>query len=254
MTLAVRAVMKSYGTRRYTNPLDLPGLLRWYDASDTATITGASLTTGWADKSGNGGHLYTDGTAPGFLNNLVTVNGRNALAGTGTHCMIATALSDALTRLKTQQMYAFVVMGNSKPTGYSLALTTEPNFTGVPSQNWLCGEDSDIVSVVNSINNDTRYFAAGAGTGDGSIHVIGYTEQYDLVSTIHFDATTTTDITTSDIIPESLFHYGYVGTTWILSGLALYGTICEAFWGNGPLTPAQIANVKASLRTKWGTP
>jgi hypothetical protein len=40
------------------SPLDLPGLVAWYDASDTSSITEAGgLVSQWDDKSGNGFHI-----------------------------------------------------------------------------------------------------------------------------------------------------------------------------------------------------
>src|SRR3546814_3170179 len=38
-------------------PTSLSGLAAWYDASDSATVTGADPVTQWADKSGNARHL-----------------------------------------------------------------------------------------------------------------------------------------------------------------------------------------------------
>src|SRR3546814_20211068 len=38
-------------------PTSLSGLAAWYDASDSATVTGADPVTQWADKSGNARQL-----------------------------------------------------------------------------------------------------------------------------------------------------------------------------------------------------
>jgi hypothetical protein len=77
------------------SPLDLPGLVAWWDASDTSTITASgSDVTAWADKSSNGLDLAAeDATKP--KTGLVTQNGLNVLSGfaTGTNMRLSSSAS-----------------------------------------------------------------------------------------------------------------------------------------------------------------
>lgn len=61
------------------SPLDLPSLVAWFDASDTATITeSGGAVSQWDDKSGNGYHLTSSGTRKPMTGTR-TQNGLNVL-------------------------------------------------------------------------------------------------------------------------------------------------------------------------------
>jgi hypothetical protein len=62
-------------------PVDVAGLVGWWDASDTSTITGTNPVTAWADKSG-GGNTFVAGTGP--VSGTRTQAGLNVLDFNGT--------------------------------------------------------------------------------------------------------------------------------------------------------------------------
>ena len=77
-------------------PLDLAGLVAWYDASDLSTITdaGAGAVSQWADKSGNGNHV-TQGTA-GLrpTTGIRTQNGLNVIDFDGGDWLVSADIAD----------------------------------------------------------------------------------------------------------------------------------------------------------------
>lgn len=79
-------------------PLDLPGLVAWYDASDAGTLTdaGSGHISAWADKSGNGNTLSqaTDSKRP--RSGTRSQNSLNVLDFIPANVMHFTAASDFL--------------------------------------------------------------------------------------------------------------------------------------------------------------
>lgn len=72
--------VKPFGPEGVFSPLDIPGLLAWFDASDASTITETSNNvTLWADKSGNGNDVTPPGDPERPETNVQTINGLNAI-------------------------------------------------------------------------------------------------------------------------------------------------------------------------------
>lgn len=76
------------------SPLDLPSLVAWYDASDTATITSSGgAVSQWDDKSGNGYHLTQATGAMKPTTGSTTQNGLNTVSFDGTDLIANTSIS-----------------------------------------------------------------------------------------------------------------------------------------------------------------
>lgn len=231
------------------NVLTLPGLLGWYDASDTLSITeSGGAVSQWNDKSGNLRHAVQASGGSKFTTGGV-VNSRNALLASGSGFMTLPYIDDAHTRLLTQQMYAFIVCGNADGVNGTVFLTTDASHTTPATGSYLLAlAASGSGSVLNSINSTGHDFVGvGAGATNGSINVCSYVERPDLVSTISFNGTSTTSYTTLDILIEGICNY--------TAAYRLDGTICEVFFGNAPtgLTATQILNAYNYLVAKWIT-
>lgn len=67
------------------SPADVAGLVAWYDAADTATITdaGSGAVSAWADKSSSGFNLSQGTAAARPTTGINTQNGRNVLTFDG---------------------------------------------------------------------------------------------------------------------------------------------------------------------------
>lgn len=74
-------------------PRSLSGLMAWYDAADTSTITIATGVSQWNDKSGNGRNLTQSVTNNQPLHNSVTLNGKPTVTFDGTNDSLRTAFT-----------------------------------------------------------------------------------------------------------------------------------------------------------------
>src|SRR3546814_16800263 len=102
-------------------PTSLSGLAAWYDASDSATVTGADPVTQWADKSGNARHLShaTLGPQHDAVQNVMQLRG-GAWSGTSADTLDMPAMTvssvfvflKAITRPQASRRY-HAFLGNA---------------------------------------------------------------------------------------------------------------------------------------------
>lgn len=101
-------------------PSDLAGLVAWYDASDTTTISvSGNAVTQWDDKTASAFHL-TQGTAGARpTSGLTTLNSRNVITFDGGDFLVRTTIADfKFLKDGTKYIFACVV----KPSS-----TSDPN-------------------------------------------------------------------------------------------------------------------------------
>lgn len=97
------------------SPTDLTGLVAWYDASDTATITATGgNVTDWNDKSGNGYHLQDIAGTP--VTGSATINGLNVLSYTDDSLQNASVPMSGASRT-----WFIVIEINASDTSYIVA-------------------------------------------------------------------------------------------------------------------------------------
>jgi len=95
-----RLLLGGGGSAPFT-PASISGLMSWYDASDTATITdaGAGAVSQWNDKSGNGYHLTQATGIQRPTTGTRTINGLNVVDFDGSNDVIARTFADTTSYL-----------------------------------------------------------------------------------------------------------------------------------------------------------
>ena len=218
------------------SPLDLPGIARWYDAADAATVTSSGgLVSQWDDKSGASAHATqaTDGSK--YTYSAAAVNGLNAMTASGSGAMNFSSTGNGL------GLWMFCVGGNSRASG-SIFLTTSLT-TSYMGHVGVSGTSSEFAFSPSKI----AVVTAGAAASNGSINLFGVA--FDGSNFNAFFNSTVGASSAGDIAVgfSSLSNYP-------AGSFKLNGTICEIFFGFGTLTSGQLADAKAYLKAKWGTP
>lgn len=220
----------------FVSPMDMPGLLAWYDASDTSTLTlSGSKVTAWSDKSGNSYNL-SQATDANRLTTGGTVNSLNALTGDGGDFMNFTSAKPALA---TGLFYIFVVGGQTANCIY-----VDGNGSG--ANPYAINPRTGGVMYASLPDGDILGFTGlGAPTSNGSINLMGHVSRA-AGSTLYFNSSSHFASGVNDgFTPQLMFGR---------SGFQLNGTVCEVFMGNGYLPASLLTKAMAYLKAKWATP
>ena len=233
------------------SPLNISGLVSWYDASDTSTLWEDSARTtpaadnadvigAWDDKSGNGYHATQATTInkPTLRTNVQ--NGKNAIRFDGSDDFLQnTSYPDF------GDNYSIYIVGKSEitadveqgffevstgavNTGFSLMHETVLNFRG-----------RDASTIRNISGGDIR---------DGAFRLIsGVNTGSQLRITVNGGAASTATYTAPN--PNTLNQLKIGGL--IAGSFALLGDIAELLIYTGSHTDDQQASIKAYLNTKW---
>lgn len=225
-------------------PAQLPGLVAWYDASDTATITAsAGKVSQWADKSGHGFHLTqaTSTNQPSTGTN--TQNGRNVVTLDG--------VNDALHATTTTPIASNAV------TLYVVAyVANNPDFN---SGLLRCGAGNvgNVVVGFGIIYSGNRaIFQCDYGGNLFSVTAVtGAAHQFTLKGgaptlTIYKDGVVDATGPGGAAGGESGFHTAYAG--WGAPGPLVW--LAEAFYANVNHADADRTAAETYLKAKWGTP
>jgi len=217
------------------SPSSLPGIARWYDASDAATVTtDTGLVTQWNDKSPSAVNATQVTPSLRYTYSAAAVAGRNAMtANDGARRM---ALASELNLTTTGWV---VVIGGS--SGKSIMVVGSSNIN-----NYSGGFNSNLDGTVHSQDAVTGLANTAAGCGDGSIHCFVFRNVATAVAQFWDGA----PIGTATFSNASQFG----GISSYGSGFSLNGTICEIFAGVGELTDAHVAQITAYSQQKWATP
>lgn len=217
------------------SPLNLPGLARWYDASDAATVTtDTGLVTQWNDKSGNAVNATQSNAALRYTYSAAAVNSLNAMTANDGACGM-----DLPSELDlTTTGWAVVIGGNSGSSIMVLGSSDANNYCG--------GFNSDSDGTIHS--QDGTAFMANAATGcdNGSIHCFVFRNVATTAAQFWDGAQIGTETFETGNLFGGISNYG--------SGFSLNGTICEIFAGVGELTNGHVAQITAYAQSKWGTP
>lgn len=223
-------------------PTDIPSLAAWYDASDldTIIITSSPLVDQWSDKSGNGRHLTSAGSArPDY----------SATALEGSLPAISFGASELLDKVAAAtptytkfDFYAVWQRDTANDSGYHLG------FVRYDSREFRCG--------VYSTNNTWAIEASTNGTGttnrvEGSAVVQGekvlfhaYKDTTNLAISIDGGVASTQAMAS--------IHNGTnpidVGRT---TGADFNGSISEILWFTDELSASQRSAVQSYLNKKW---
>jgi hypothetical protein len=219
-----------------TTPADIAGLVAWYDAADSATVTVTSgKVTQWADKSGNSRHATATtaygpaysggginfGTGPGRLQCTLPMN--------PAHTVFVVASPSAL-----QESYFFRQSGTGG---------------GFPCLIYGYGGNNRISIYGSSLPQFT--------TSPGSKYLISYTYAGNPVnSTTGYYNNTLVGTVAQEDIRDSGYTYGNInalatsdpnGTTNQFGG-----SFFDFAFYNSALTPSQTAELRSYFISKWG--
>ena len=110
------------------NPKSISGLLAWYDASDSSTITVGTGVSAWADKSGNGYTLRQSTANNQPVTGTRTIGGKNALDFDGTNDVLSLGLTPPeyiLDLATSRAITIFAVTGSDAPNSVSRLISMQ---------------------------------------------------------------------------------------------------------------------------------
>ena len=247
MTPFVNVLWLSY------TPLDVPGLMGWFDAADESTITHSSGSVSqWNDKSGNAWHASQPTAAAQPTTGLVTLNGLNVIDFDGVDDFLATAAnSPELTALTFAVVARHDTFGGS---GYGrvLEIDTERRLnvstvTGTPAT------ENNFEFALASATPLRRFSADNtAPTAAWSIVVATHSGGTDVTSLdIRKNGANVNDFAETGTLGASLNKALVLGNR--LDGLRGHdGGIAEIVVSSVALTGADLASLEQHLASKWG--
>ena len=225
----------------FTDPTDIPGLLGWWDAADTGTITatGGSVDQ-WNDKSGNGRHLVDGATAP--TTGATTINGLNVLDFSDDQ-LIYDAGSDIL----DVDPYTLVFVVRMPGTG-----VVDRFVAFVKSAGGNDFEGGNAVTHVSPTGDTTCLSVSSDGSGavvDAPSNVLfrARTSKNGTTWTTAVDDTVDTATLASSTL--SLVRRIYIGTT--PTGAGFTGSLGEVALYNSVLSAGELDDLNDYLVAKW---
>lgn len=208
----------------------LPGLKRWFDASDASTIIlTAEKVSQWNDKSSSAAHAVQADSARQLTVTPNSFNGLTALTGVGAG-MAFTSIT-----LPAAGSYSFVVASIS-PT-HSMLLDNGG------SNHVLWGNGNTLYSQPDTVERSLT----ATGANNGGAHIFGRTSSNIVAQSLMlFDGVRAE----KPVFDGAVSGFGTYGG----GSLPLNGKIAEIITGDQPLSLSQIASVLSYLQAKWGTP
>jgi hypothetical protein len=213
-------------------PASIAGLQLWLDASDASTITQSGGTVSqWNDKSGNANNAAqaTGSMQPTYVTN--SFNGLNSLLFNGTSDLLL------IPEISSTQMTVFVT---------DIANTTASFAGGFIS-------DNNAASYFGYYLNDTMYVQGSDRSSIiAEVPIDALPHQYTLQraggnALIERDSSTFLNESVADVLINFTNIYG-------LPGAYRSGSAGEILVYNTGLNLAEISQVAAYLKAKWGTP
>lgn len=226
------------------DPLTLPGILRWYDASDEGMVTTVDgKVSVWADKSNGGADLEQETDGNRYTYSIEAVNGLNVMVGSAnTHHMTMTESLDLTT------------------TGWAVVIASVND-----TRNFMAlGKADQSVYIGRFINNGSdavtcsyTFLPTITGTGSGmsadGVNCFIF-RNVDTSATMWWNGSQIGSATWGPSEPfVPTFNCEIQGTTNMTSN-GLRGKLCEVMAGVGELTDDDIAAITSYSQSKWGTP
>lgn len=238
-----------------TPPKSIEGLLQWYDAADTATITGTTTVTQWADKSGNGYHLLnTHGAQPSSGSR--THNGRNVLDFAGGSAGSAQNLSlnvgfPASGLPPDGGAYTFIgVALRDSGSDSALWATTKSDAAG-PARHTINLTSGNATLEMIDDSSVTLGTVNEGGQSNGSAFLCTLTDAGSGTKSLSLNQTAAaTGSWTNTATSANCFMVGALRQS-ITQFRSLDGFIAELIFWNRVLTAPEIAIVEAYLKAKW---
>jgi len=222
-------------------PTDIAGLVGWYDASDTATITdtGGAVTV-WADKSASG---YDLGSGDGVITTgSTTINSLNALNFTNGY------IENTSVSVSAEAFTILVVCREN---------VSDPNggiFTFGGGWNSTTGGSMHVDGSGLGIRA-RRNFQSATATSTAPVPLDVYTGRWDSDGSFHIWS----GAGATDSYPPSATTWGTadlyrVGARRNISQKSKDLDVCELLIYDSSLSDANRGDAEDYLSTKWGTP
>lgn len=245
------------------SPLSLPNLKAWYDAADTATITGGSAVSQWNDKSPNGYNLTQSTSTKKPSSGTRTLNSKNVIDFDGTNDVMQAATasdwtflnnSGASTAFYVLVQDAFTTAQGYADTGGFTSATIDyevyaqggntGNFSHrVGNANLGAGPVENVTNTVVSAAAHYFYVISDPNNGTAADRSITF---LDGVALSKNNIRTTTP---SASAPDRALTIG--GRTND-DGYAFNGAFAEIIFVSGIMSAANITKTTDYLKAKWG--
>lgn len=231
------------------SPLSISGLVGWWDASDTATITASSGSVSQLDdKSGNGYHLTQATGVKQPTTGTRTINSLNALD-------FVSASSPSLKRTGISSV------GGNAHTFFAVARADSAGavpYMRVLTLNTTGGNDYDNATSISAIlrtntnaefcsyyNNAQRQTVAGA---DDAAHIVAVVRNGDTITgwVDGGSGTSATGLGTTALAINQIWMGNYP-----IENAGWDGIIGEVIWYNSALGTTDRESVRDYLNSKW---
>lgn len=232
------------------------GLIAWYDASDTSTITASGgAVSQWNDKSGNGNNVTQSTESLKPTTGSVTVNGLNAISFN-----IDRLLGSLTPNITSNSLTVFTC--GYKDTSAS-AQTNFSRFASLWNTGLNFAEDySGTAGILGYWRNSSigttdvyRNNAAITSQSYGGTYNAALRSVFRLDGTNvkfwHKSQTPTTGTTSATAVNINSLTIGDANQTASTDSY-LTGAICEHLIFNRALTDAEVDDVRGYLADKWG--
>lgn len=227
-------------------PQTVSGLLGWWDASDTDTITGTSEVTAWDDKSGNDNHLTILDANNGPESGLVTQNSLNTIDFDHANTEY---LSNNSTSSTADDWTMIWVARINSDTGIPISSRSSLAGTGGSGTRWdwrVAGNNRQLRFAVNSAQVTS---SSNADDTSWHIHTVTMTEAGSGDSRTWIDGVI--ESAGDAIIPNDFADIN-VGV-WHDETLPANATIGEIIVYDSRIDDTDRRTVEAYLQAKWNT-
>ena len=241
------------------SPLSLPNLKAWYDAADTATITGGSSVSQWNDKSGNAYHLSQSTSTKRPSSGTRTLNSKNVIDFDGTNDVLsASTASDWTFMNNSGGCTAFFVYMYDDNTGARAWATTDD--VGGALVGFDLYDNTELAHRVNrgvggasAVSNETLQNPA---PGNHYLYVLSDPNNATAAnrSEIYVDGTLQNKNNTLSNSPSASAPANAldVGGRRSDDAYAFNGAFAEIIIVSGLMSAGDITKTKAYISAKWG--
>jgi hypothetical protein len=252
---------------RASTPKDLPGLALWLDGAQGTTFDGSAKLTSWVDQSGNANNATIVAPCVGPARAASSLNGHDTLAfsgsaGVGACLTIADAAS---LQFGTTDFGIFLVTRYTNVPAISGTSTTQSAvfwkkyLPGAPPQQLftgviMYGNDTSKANlqVLQTNLSGNQVASTTASLNDNNFRRLGATRRaLDLEVWINGASDAKVVLATTTNVSEPAQPL-YIGGNGAGAGGWLLGNIAEVVAVKGTLTNAQIVQLDAYLKAKYG--
>lgn len=242
------------------SPLNLPNLKAWYDAADTASISGGSAVNQWNDKSTNGYHLSQSTATYKPSSGTRTLNSKNVIDFDGTNDFLQAASATNWTFLNNSgastAFYVLVMDDNSKNSGFADTGGFDSNNVDyeIYYASSLTHRVGNAVGGAGPVENVTGktltnaahyfYLISDPNNGTAANRSIFYV---DGVATSKNNARTTTPSSSTPNRPMTVGNRSLGDSVY-----AFNGAMAEIIFVSGIMSAGDITTTTDYLKAKWG--